>query len=128
MTPIWVDTDFGFDDLWALLVLRRLNMRVAGLSLVAGNAPLAQVIRNALGAVRAYGFDAPIWSGAECALSGSRNTAESVLGPNGMRTRGRFLPNVDGTVPSGAVSALKNWLLGDSKVGEDEQDEPDRSR
>jgi len=111
MTALWVDTDFGFDDLWALLVLRRLNVSVAGLSLVAGNTPLAQVVRNALGAVRAYGFDMPIWSGADRALNGSNETAENILGPKGMRSRGSHLPEINGQVPSGGVEALKDWLL-----------------
>ncbi len=50
---LWVDTDYGFDDLWALLLLRRHGATVEGISLVAGNTPLPQVIANALGAARA---------------------------------------------------------------------------
>ena len=52
MTQVWVDTDMGFDDLWALLLLRHLGVDPQGVSLVAGNVPLPQVIRNAHGAVR----------------------------------------------------------------------------
>ncbi|WP_298958020.1 nucleoside hydrolase [uncultured Roseibium sp.] len=111
MTAIWVDTDFGFDDLWALLVLRHFGRNVAGVSLVAGNAPLAQVTVNAMGAKTAYGFDWPVWQGATKPLKRPLETAERILGPTGMRTRGMVLPKPDTNAPSeGAVQALGNWL------------------
>ena len=93
MSTLWVDTDFGFDDLWALLVLRKLGARVAGISLVAGNAPLTQVISNALGAQKAYGFDALIFAGADRPLYRNAETAERILGPRGMLSRGQHLPD-----------------------------------
>ena len=65
MTKLWVDTDFGFDDLWALLLLRHLGVELAGISLTAGNAPLPRVIANARGAQTVYGFDAPLFAGAD---------------------------------------------------------------
>ncbi|MDA4847557.1 nucleoside hydrolase [Hoeflea poritis] len=112
MTAIWVDTDFGFDDLWALLVLRRLNVRVDGISLVAGNASMGQVVKNALGAALAYGFDTPIWRGSQEPLERELETAGRILGPTGMRSRGRTLPDPVGQVQHGAVTALQDWLVG----------------
>lgn len=111
MNPIWVDTDFGFDDLWALLLLRHMACPVAGVSLVAGNVPLAQVAANALGAVRAYGFTWPLWQGADKPLVRPAETAVRILGPTGMRSRGARLPAPQSAPPpGGAVEALRDWL------------------
>jgi inosine-uridine nucleoside N-ribohydrolase len=111
MSTFWVDTDFGFDDLWALLVLRHLGARVAGISLVAGNAPLERVVSNALGARAAYGFDAPIYPGADRPLVRVPETAERILGPHGMLSRGQHLPD-GGALPDNgdAQNALQIWL------------------
>ena len=115
MTPVWVDTDFGFDDLWALLVLRHLNCPVAGVSLVAGNVPLPQVIANAVAAKQAYEFDWPIWKGASRPLVRKQETAERIIGATGMRTRGASLPwtNTD-EVRDDAVHALRDWLCSET--------------
>ena len=111
MSTFWVDTDFGFDDLWALLVLRRLGAKIAGISLVAGNAPLPQVVKNALGARKAYGFDAPIYTGSDRPLVRDAETAERILGPRGMLSRGQNLPDGNGTVETDhAGTALTAWL------------------
>ena len=111
MTGVWVDTDFGFDDLWALLLLRHLNCPVAGVSLVAGNVPLPQVTANALGAKAAYGFEWPLWQGAAQPMSGRPETAERILGPTGMRSRGTVLPaGPCGAVAGGALEEMKGWL------------------
>jgi len=111
MSGLWVDTDFGFDDLWALLLLRHLGMQVAGISLVAGNAPLPRVIANALGAQQAYGFDAPLFIGADRPLVRAPETAERILGPRGMLSRGRHLPDVmpEQDLPD-AAGGLQSWL------------------
>ncbi|PJE30329.1 Inosine-uridine nucleoside N-ribohydrolase [Pseudooceanicola antarcticus] len=109
---LWVDTDYGFDDLWALLVLRHGGVEVAGISLVAGNAPLPQVIANAQGAARHYGFTAPLHTGADRPLKRAPETAERILGPRGMQSRGAHLPQVDlPPPPFDAVAALVAWLM-----------------
>ena len=114
MSEVWVDTDFGFDDLWALLLLRHLGCDVAGVSLVAGNAPLDQVAENAAAATRAYGFNWPAWRGAAKPVARSPETAARILGPTGMRSRGRQLEPGDGTaIPDGAVAAMGAWLGAD---------------
>ena len=111
MSAVWVDTDFGFDDLWALLLLRHLGARIAGISLVAGNAPLTQVVSNALGARQAYGLDVPIHAGADRPLKRAPETAERILGPRGMLSRGRHLPKGGGEIdPQDAGAALQTWL------------------
>lgn len=111
MKEIWVDTDFGFDDLWAMLLLRHLGVRIAGISLVAGNAPLSRVVSNALGAQQAYGLEAPIFKGADRPLVRSPETAERILGPRGMLSRGRHLPDVtvQPDLPD-ADEGLQQWL------------------
>lgn len=111
MTSVWVDTDMGFDDLWALLLLRHLGCDVAGVSLVMGNAPMEEVASNAIGARLAYGFDWPIWQGAELPLNKRAETAAAVLGPTGMRTRGRQLERRGQDMPpKGALAAMQAWL------------------
>ena len=107
-----MDTDFGFDDLWALLLLRRYGYPIAGVSLVAGNAPLGQVVSNAVGARRAYGFDWPVWQGAGRPMKRQQETARRIVGTTGLRSRGSQLPTADpNAVPSDAAEALKDWLL-----------------
>jgi inosine-uridine nucleoside N-ribohydrolase len=111
MSAVWVDTDFGFDDLWALLVLRNQGVSIAGISLVAGNTPLPQVVSNAMGARQAYGIDAPMYVGADRPLVRLAETAERILGPRGMQSRGLHLP--DGGPLSEATdanTALEAWL------------------
>lgn len=115
MTSIWVDTDFGFDDLWALLLLRAHGCQIAGVSLVAGNTPLAQVAENARRAKSAYNFDWPVWQGAARPLVRKPDTAERVLGLTGMRSRGAALPPTSATKPdTGAVEALRAWLCAEN--------------
>ncbi|SDG08247.1 nucleoside hydrolase [Alloyangia pacifica] len=113
---LWVDTDFGFDDLWALLLLRHYGATVEGISLVAGNTPLPQVIANALGAAEAYELGAPLHAGADKALVREVETAQEILGEKGMDSRGRFLPEVDrAQPPADAVEALAAWLMQDGR-------------
>jgi inosine-uridine nucleoside N-ribohydrolase len=111
MSTFWVDTDFGFDDLWALLTLRHLGARVAGISLVAGNAQMTRVISNAMGARQAYGITAPIYAGADRPLVRETETAERILGPRGMQSRGQHLPEGGPLSETQTAStALEAWL------------------
>ena len=107
---LWVDTDFGFDDLWALLVLEVGGIDIDGVSLVAGNSQLEQVCANAFGAIHHFGFSWTIFKGAEGPLLRPLETAESILGPKGMRSRGQFLPNVPAFPVREALPALETWL------------------
>lgn len=109
---IWVDTDFGFDDLWALLFLKSHNVKVRGVSLVHGNAKLPQTIKNACAATQYYGLNWPLYAGADKPLKRPAETAERVLGPTGLPTRGHRLPKASDTISQrDAVSALCDWLL-----------------
>ena len=109
---LWFDTDFGFDDLWALLLLRAHNVTIAGVSLVAGNAVLGQVQANAAAAVAHFGFDLRVSLGADRPLARRLETATRILGPNGMQSVGRYLPPAPLGDMSDAQDALFAWLDG----------------
>ena len=116
MSTLWIDTDYGFDDLWAIILLRHWAVQIAGISLVAGNAPLPQVISNAVGAREAYSLNALLYAGAEKPLKRELETAERFLGPKGMQSRGQYLPEVrlDQALPD-AIDGLTTWLLSASE-------------
>ena len=96
MIPVWIDTDMGFDDLAAICVIGASpNHSIAGLSLVAGNAPLANVAANAAGAVALFNWKFPVHPGRNRPLIGPLATASYVLGPRGMASAGRHLPEAE---------------------------------
>ena len=109
--PIWIDTDMGFDDLAAILMVRASGRPIGGLSLVAGNAGLPQVITNAMACRPLFGWDFPIHAGAGAALNGTQVDAGYVLGATAMPSAGRQLPPCP-DAPDGyyAVDALATWL------------------
>ncbi|MEI4488157.1 nucleoside hydrolase [Frigidibacter sp. MR17.14] len=107
--PVWIDTDMGFDDLAAILMVLA-HREVAGLSLVAGNTPLPQVARNACAAAECFGWTMPIHTGAAVPLSGELVTADYVLGADGMPGTGRKLPEPTTRAESGGVEALIAFL------------------
>lgn len=90
---VFVDTDCGFDDMAAIaMVAARPDWTIAGLGLVAGNAPLATVIDNAARMSAFFGWDAPLHPGRDRPLVGPLVTAQDVLGDDAMRSAGRSLP------------------------------------
>jgi purine nucleosidase len=108
---VWVDTDMGFDDLAAILLLQGAGVQLAGLSLVAGNTPLPQVIRNAIAAAETFGWAMPVHAGAAEPLAGPLVTADYVLGADGMPGRGRKLPDPRGAPdPKPAIEAMAAWM------------------
>lgn len=109
---LWVDTDFGFDDLWALLLLRSHGLDIAGVSLVAGNATMLKVRENAAAAAAHFGFDWDVSLGADRPLVRGLETAARILGPNGMQSAGRHLPPVPPVDLPDALDALCAWLDG----------------
>lgn len=116
---IWIDSDLGFDDVAAILVATSNGLEIDGLSLVFGNAPLAQVRRNAAGAARAFGWDFPIHTGREKPVLGKLETAQSILGDTGIPTVGASLPKADALPHSDAFAALCDWLSdgeGDKRI------------
>lgn len=107
---IWIDTDFGFDDIAAILTVEHTGLTIDGVSLVFGCSLLEQVRRNAAAARRVFGWRFPISIGRERSVLGAIETAERILGPTGMPTLGRSLPACDPEPGEDAVSALARWL------------------
>ena len=92
--PIWIDTDPGFDDLVALVVASRSpELRLEGIGVVAGNAPLSATLENTLRIADAFGIEAPIYTGCDRPLVQTRKTAEDVLGKGALGTVGQSLPS-----------------------------------
>jgi len=115
---IWIDTDMGFDDIAAVMVVAHAGLSVDGVSLTFGNAPLSQVRRNAASAAAAFVWPFPVHAGRAAPVLGQLETATGILGVAGMPTSGLALPEVPDTVEAGAFEALCAWL--ERGAGEDE--------
>ena len=101
---VWIDTDMGFDDLAAVLTVAQApGWTIAGLSLVAGNAPLDVVTDNALRASAFFGWCMPIHRGSDRPLVAPLVTAQNILGVDGMASAGRSLPPARAALASGDV-------------------------
>jgi purine nucleosidase len=107
---VWIDTDMGFDDIAAILVVTAAKLDIAGISLVFGNTPLPQVRVNAAGAAKAFGWTFPIHSGRASAVLGDIETAQAILGETGIPTSGATLPEAAPLPESDAFTALCRWL------------------
>ncbi|KAA0699090.1 nucleoside hydrolase [Neorhizobium sp. P12A] len=107
---VWIDTDMGFDDIAAILVVAHSNIEIDGVSLVMGNAPLEQVRANAASAAAAFGWSFPIHSGRALPVLGKLETAQRILGDSGMSTTGKSLPAAPELPFSNAFEALCRWL------------------
>ena len=83
--PVWIDCDTGVDDAAALLVAHRLpQLRIVGISAVAGNVELHHTFENARRVCRLMGADYPVYRGAEGPLLRPLTTAPYVHGENGL--------------------------------------------
>lgn len=80
--PLVVDCDPGHDDAIAL-VLADLHGRLLGITTVGGNAPLADVTRNALITAELFGIDAPVHAGSPRPLVAPARYAPEVHGERG---------------------------------------------
>lgn len=107
---VWIDTDMGFDDIVAILVVEHAGIPIDGVSLVFGNALLPQVISNAAGAASTFGWDMPIWRGRDRPVLGEPVTAGCVLGASGIPTAGRTLPDGPDVTREHAFDAFCRWL------------------
>lgn len=108
---IWIDTDMGFDDIAAIMVVDASGIMIDGVSLVFGNATLAEVCHNAAGAVAAFGWTCPIHQGRAQPVFGMLETAQSILGDSGIPTVGLSLPQtVEELGKSSSFLALCDWL------------------
>ncbi|WFS00787.1 nucleoside hydrolase [Rhizobium tumorigenes] len=107
---IWIDTDMGFDDIAAILVMAHSGLEIDGVSLVMGNAPLEQVRANAASAAAFFGWRFPIHSGRAMPVLCELETAQAVLGSRGIPTLGRTLPAAERLLPGNAFAAICHWL------------------
>lgn len=108
MKDIWLDTDPGFDDwmAWALLEADP-DVRLHGVSVVAGNAPLPTVLHNARRIHALHGWTTPLYAGCAQPLVQPQVTAQDVLGVAGLRSTGATLPAAASTLQHGhGVDAL----------------------
>jgi purine nucleosidase len=107
---VWIDTDMGFDDIVAILVVQHAGIPIDGVSLVFGNALLPQVVSNAGGAASAFSWDMPIWRGRDRPVLGETLTAVYALGASGIPTSGSMLPDAPDVTREGAFEAFCLWL------------------
>ncbi len=84
-----IDTDTASDDAVALIMaLRSKAVRVAAITVVAGNVPVAQATSNALYTAELCGADVPVYSGAEGPLRRKLVTADWFHGVDGLGDHG----------------------------------------
>ncbi|MGE0279911.1 MAG: nucleoside hydrolase [Rhizobiaceae bacterium] len=107
---VWIDTDMGFDDIAAILVVANAGEPIDGISLVFGNSGFRQVRQNAASAVAAFGWAFPIHDGRSLPVLGRLETAENILSAAGMLTAGRSLPPAPLPPESDFFTALCHWL------------------
>ena len=85
MQEMWIDTDTASDDAVALIIaLRHPRVRVAGISIVAGNVPLESGVQNALHVLATLGATVPVHAGADRPLAREYASAQMVHGTDGM--------------------------------------------
>lgn len=80
-----IDTDAGGDDASAIIMAACSdNLDILGITTLAGNVDLKQSTKNALSALDAAGYDAPVYAGSTENLKGKEIDASSVFGKDGM--------------------------------------------
>lgn len=107
---VWIDSDMGFDDIAAILAVVHSGTQIDGVSLVFGNTPMDQVLRNAAGAAKAFGWGFGLHQGRSQPVMGRLETAQNILGETGIPTLGRMLPSAPPLPHSCAFRALSEWL------------------
>jgi purine nucleosidase len=101
-----IDTDTASDDAVALIMaLRSRDVRVAAITVVAGNVPVAQATSNALFTVELCGADVPFYSGAEAPLLRNLVIADWFHGADGLGDHG-YKPAKLRAEPDHGVDAL----------------------
>ena len=80
-----IDTDTGADDASALiLAATSSDIKIEGVTVLAGNVGLDQAARNALMALETAGCDAPVYKGSADTYAGDERKTFSVFGTDGM--------------------------------------------
>ncbi len=89
MRTILIDTDTASDDAVALIMaLRSSRVEVAAITVVAGNVPLEQGVRNALCVAELCGAEVPVYAGARRPLARELVSAEWFHGGDGLGDHG----------------------------------------
>jgi purine nucleosidase len=106
MRTLLIDTDTASDDAVALIMaLRDADVRVAAITVVAGNVPLAQATRNALYTAELCGSDVPVFAGAHKPLLREAAHAEWFHGKDGLGDQ-NYPPPRRRAEPRHAVDAI----------------------
>lgn len=106
MRPFLIDTDTASDDAVALIMaLRSPGVRIEGITVVAGNVPLEQAVRNALYTVELCGEEVPVYAGAGEPLARPLRTAEFFHGGDGLGDQG-YPPPSGSAAPGHAADAI----------------------
>jgi len=101
-----IDTDTGSDDAVALLMaLRTPDIRVAAITVVAGNVPLPQGTSNALYSAELCGSDVPVFAGADKPISRELVLADWFHGKDGLGDHG-YVPKKRKVESTHAVDAM----------------------
>ena len=83
--PIWIDCDTGTDDTVAIMLAHALpELKILGLSAVAGNSPLCNTFPNTRRIVHLIGADYPVYPGAARPLVREPHVAGKFHGENGL--------------------------------------------
>jgi purine nucleosidase len=106
MRTLLIDTDTASDDAVALIMaLRHPDERVAAITVVAGNVPLAQATRNALYTVQLCESKVPVFAGADRPLLREPSHAEWFHGRDGLGDQ-NYPPPKRTAEPQHAVDAI----------------------
>jgi purine nucleosidase len=106
MRTFLIDTDTASDDAVALIMaLRSPQIRVAAITVVAGNVGLAQATSNALFTAELCNSDVPVYSGAEGPLLRKLHLADWFHGNDGLGDHG-YLPVKKRAEPAHAVDII----------------------
>jgi purine nucleosidase len=101
-----IDTDAGSDDAVAIIMaLRTPDIRVAAITVVAGNIPLPQATSNVLYTAELCGSDVPIYAGASQPLKRPLCCADWFHGEDGLGDHG-FAPKIRKAESQHAVAAM----------------------
>ena len=111
-----IDTDTASDDAVALIMaLRAREIRVAAITVVAGNVPVAQATQNALYTVELAGRDVPVYSGAEGPLLRTLTIADWFHGNDGLGDHG-YRPSRKRAETGSAVDAIVKTVRGNPGI------------
>ncbi len=108
---ILIDTDTASDDAVALIMaLRSPQVRVAAITVVAGNVPVEIGTRNALYVTELCGAAVPVFAGAAKPLLRTLETADWFHGADGLGDHG-YAPGRHRAEPTHAVDAIVETVL-----------------